>query len=76
MEDDTQNAVRQGIRYLAREYWDYDFCFWEMGAKRMLQPQVGRLWRKGDGGRNVARRLFCVNAQDMADEIMENLPGV
>jgi hypothetical protein len=77
MQDDTQNAVRQGIRTCAREEWGYELCFWEMGAKRMLQPKVGRLWRNNNGqatiGRDAARELFCVNARDLADEITEGL---
>lgn len=74
MQDDTQNAVRQGIRSKAAEEWGYDLCFWEMGAKLMLQPKVGRLWRhNGQAGRDAARELFCVNARDMADEIKAGL---
>lgn len=69
MEDDTQNAVRQGIRSCARQTWGFDVCFWEMGAKLMLQPKVGRLWGNGQGGRDAARELFRVNAGDLADEI-------
>mmetsp|Transcript_21109 Transcript_21109/g.42243 ORF Transcript_21109/g.42243 Transcript_21109/m.42243 type:complete len:396 (-) Transcript_21109:1338-2525(-) len=72
MQDDTQNAVRQGMRSCARDDWGYDLCFWEMGAKLMLQPKVGRLWgHNGQAGRDAARELFCVNARDMADEIRE-----
>ena len=73
MEDDTQNAVRQGIRLRAREQWGYDACFWEMGAKLMLQPKVGRLWGRTQAERGAARELFRVNAMDMADEIMAPL---
>jgi len=74
MQDDTQDAVRQGIRSKAAEEWGYDLCFWEMGAKLMLQPKVGRLWRhNGQAGRDAARELFCVNARDMADEIKAGL---
>lgn len=69
MEDDTQNAVRQGMRQRARRKWGRDLCFWEMGAKRMLQPEVGRLWGSTDAGRDAARELFLANAKDMADEI-------
>lgn len=67
MQDDTQNAVRQGIRRSSRSKWGYDLCFWEMGAKLLLQPQVGQLW--GDGDKDAARDLFCNNAKAMADEI-------
>ena len=73
MEDDTQNAVRQGMRQCARQQWGYDVCFWEMGAKLMLQPKVGRLWGKSQSGRDAARELFRVNAEDMADEIKTSL---
>ena len=74
MQDDTQNAVRQGIRSCASDTWGYDFCFWEMGAKLMLQPQVGKLYgHNGQAGQDAARELFCVNARDMADEIQEAL---
>ena len=69
MEDDTQNAVRQGMRQYARQEWGYDLCFWEMGAKLMLQPKVGRLWKNGLAGQAAARELFCLNAQDLADEV-------
>ena len=69
MEDDTQNAVRQGIRQGAQAQWSYDVCFWEMGAKLMLQPKVGRLWGHTQVERNAARELFRVNANDMAEEI-------
>ena len=70
MEDDTQHAVRQGLRQRAREHWGYDLCFWEMGAKLMLQPKVGRLWASQTrAGRDAARELFVVNAEDLADEI-------
>ena len=69
MEDDTQNAVRQGIRQGAQRKWGYDLVFWEMGAKLMLQPKVGRLWDKTSGRRDAARELFSVNAEDLADEI-------
>ena len=69
MEDDTQNAVRQGMRMRAKQAWGYDLCFWEMGAKLMLQPKVGRLWRNGSSGKDAARELFQINAEDMADEI-------
>jgi len=74
MEDDTQNAVRQGVRDCARRYWGYSVCFWEMGAKLMLQPKVGRLWASGPGGRDAARELFCVNAEDLAEEITAAMP--
>ena len=70
MEDDTQNGVRQGMRQSAQQQWGYGLCFWEMGAKLMLQPKVGRLW--GDNtqsGRDAARELFRINAEDMANEI-------
>jgi len=73
MEDDTQNAVRQGMRQLARVRWGYDLCFWEMGAKLMLQPKVGRLWGNAQVGRDAARELFCVNAEDLADEIKDGI---
>ena len=69
MEDDTQNAVRQGMRQRARRRWGYEACFWEMGAKLMLQPKVGRLWAHSQAGRDAARELFRVNAEDMAEEI-------
>eukprot|EP00531_Pseudo-nitzschia_arenysensis_P020592 CAMPEP_0116147288 /NCGR_PEP_ID=MMETSP0329-20121206/17673_1 /TAXON_ID=697910 /ORGANISM="Pseudo-nitzschia arenysensis, Strain B593" /LENGTH=366 /DNA_ID=CAMNT_0003643203 /DNA_START=213 /DNA_END=1309 /DNA_ORIENTATION=- len=70
MEDDTQNAVRQGIRECARTKWNFDFCFWEMGAKLMLQPKVGRLWATNTpAGRDAAREFFSINAKDLADEI-------
>ena len=69
MEDDTQNAVRQGLRKCAKARWKYDACFWEMGAKLMLQPKVGRLWGRTQAERDAARDLFCVNAADMAEEI-------
>jgi len=73
MQDDTQNAVRQGIRSCAREVWGYnEVCFWEMGAKLMLQPEVGRLYW-GNDGRDAARELFCLNARGMADEIRVGL---
>jgi len=67
MQDDTQNAVRQGMRNEAVALWGFPFCFWEMGAKLMLQPQVGELW--GAGEREKARDLFCANAKALADEI-------
>ena len=70
MEDDTQNAVRQGIRRRARERWGYEFCFWEMGAKLMLQPKVGRLWGHTGVERDAARELFRLNARDLAEEIV------
>ena len=77
MEDDTQNAVRQGIREIAYQQWGYEFCFWEMGAKLMLQPKVGRLWgccgNNSQSGRDAARELFRVNAKDMAIEITSGL---
>ena len=73
MEDDTQNAVRQGMRQRARRRWGYEACFWEMGAKLMLQPKVGRLWGQSQAGRDAARELFRVNAEDMAEEIMTPL---
>ena len=44
-----------------------------MGAKLMLQPKVGRLWGQSQAGRNAARELFRVNAEDMAEEIMTPL---
>ena len=69
MEDDTQHAVRQGIRHRARERWGYDVCFWEMGAKLMLQPKVGRLWGHTQAERDAARELFRLNAEDMAREV-------
>lgn len=69
MQDDTQNAVRQGMRQCAKRQWGYDLCFWEMGAKLMLQPKVGQLWKNNQSGRDAARELFLVNAEDMADEI-------
>ena len=71
MQDDTQNAVRQGIRLCALEEWGYDLCFWEMGAKLMLQPEVGRLWGQQGGGRDAARDMFGLNARNMADEIKD-----
>ena len=74
MEDDTQNAVRQGIRQRARKHWGYEVCFWEMGAKLMLQPKVGRLWGHTQAERDAARELFRLNAKGMADEIMAPLP--
>ena len=55
MEDDTQNAVRQGMRQRARRRWGYEACFWEMGAKLMLQPKVGRLWGQSQAGRDAGR---------------------
>lgn len=70
MEDDTQNAVRQGMRECARETWNYDACFWEMGAKLLLQPEVGQLWADNP---KAARDLFCSNAQALAKEIQEPL---
>lgn len=73
MEDDTQNAVRQGIRARAWEQWGYEVCFWEMGAKLMLQPRVGRLWGHRPAERDAARELFRLNAMDMAEEIMSPL---
>lgn len=73
MEDDTQNAVRQGMRRCAQQQWGYELCFWEMGAKLMLQPKVGRLWRTG---RDAARELFLLNAHDLADEIKEDIPDL
>ena len=77
MEDDTQNAVRQGTRMSARQAWGYDLCFWEMGAKLMLQPKVGRLWNHNKSGPasgcDAARELFCLNAKDLADEIRTEL---
>mmetsp|Transcript_2882 Transcript_2882/g.6282 ORF Transcript_2882/g.6282 Transcript_2882/m.6282 type:complete len:373 (-) Transcript_2882:299-1417(-) len=81
MEDDTQNAVRQGMRSSATESsWGYPFCFWEMGAKLMLQPEVGRLWwgdgngiedgiAQGGGENDAASELFCRNAKGLAEEI-------
>ncbi|KAL3928892.1 MAG: hypothetical protein SGBAC_012445 [Bacillariaceae sp.] len=71
MQDDTQNAVRQGIRLAARTTWGYDLCFWEMGAKLLLQPQVGQLW--GEGDKDGARDLFCRNAKAMAEEIQTEI---
>ena len=74
MEDDTQNAVRQGIRQYALRKWNFELCFWEMGAKLMLQPKVGRLWgTNGQAGRDAARELFRVNAENLADEIKRGL---
>ena len=73
MEDDTQNGVRQGFRERAREVWGYDACFWEMGAKLMLQPKVGRLWGVSQMERDAARELFRVNAMDLAEEIVAPL---
>jgi len=73
MEDDTQNAVRQGIRRCAQRRWGFDACFFEMGAKLMLQPKVGRLWKQGPAGRDAAKELFCLNAEDIADEISEGI---
>ena len=75
MEDDCQHAVRQGMRQCARVKWGYDLCFWEMGAKLMLQPEVGRLW--GDdrrGGPDAACELFRANAEGLADEIKAGEP--
>lgn len=74
MEDDTQDAVRQGIRERARRKWDYDVCFWEMGAKLMLQPEVGRLWGDGGARRNAACELFRANAEALAEEIARRRP--
>ena len=73
MEDDTQNAVRQGMRERALAQWGYELCFWEMGAKLMLQPEVGRLWGHTEAERDAARELFCLNARDLAEEIMAPL---
>ena len=74
MEDDCQNAVRQGMRQCAKQQWGFDLCFWAMGAKLMLQPKVGRLWGVNtQAGRDAARELFCVNAKDLADEIKETI---
>jgi len=75
MEDDTQNGVRQGMRNCAQQRWGYEACFWEMGAKLMLQPKVGRLWGNTQSGRDAARELFRVNAEDMADEIKAGVPN-
>eukprot|EP00747_Dinoflagellata_sp_TGD_P088099 gnl/TRDRNA2_/TRDRNA2_163881_c0_seq4.p1 gnl/TRDRNA2_/TRDRNA2_163881_c0~~gnl/TRDRNA2_/TRDRNA2_163881_c0_seq4.p1 ORF type:complete len:248 (-),score=34.47 gnl/TRDRNA2_/TRDRNA2_163881_c0_seq4:60-803(-) len=69
MEDDTQDAVRQGIRKGARAKWGYDVCFWEMGAKLMLQPEVGQKWGHSKEERDAAQRLFCENAEKLAKEI-------
>lgn len=71
MEDDTQNAVRQGMRYRAKRQWGYEVCFWEMGAKLMLQPKVGQLWGDGQSGHDAALELFRANAQALSDEITE-----
>ena len=80
MQDDTHHAVRKGRRTCAREEWGYGLCFWEMGAKLMLQPKVGMLWNNNNGhaGRDEARELFCANARGMADDIKESffLPQV
>ena len=74
MEDDTQNAVRQGIRQSALKKWNFELCFWEMGAKLMLQPKIGRLWgSNGQAGRDAAREIFRVNAEDLANEIKKGL---
>lgn len=70
MEDDTQNGVRQGFRQRARRQWGYEACFWEMGAKLMLQPKVGRLWGPTQAERDAAREMFRVNAEDMADDVL------
>lgn len=72
MEDDTQNAVRQGMRHQAKKQWGYDLCFWEMGAKLMLQPKVGQLWRQKKY--DASRELFCKNAQALAEEIRATIP--
>ena len=69
MENDTQNAVRQGMRRRARRRWGYDVCFWEMGAKLMLQPKVGQFWGKSRAERDAARELFLFNAQNIAKEV-------
>lgn len=74
MEDDTQNAVRQGIRQRAREQWGYELCFWEMGAKLMLQPKVGQLWGHTPSERDAARKRFRLNAKALAEEIVAPLP--
>ena len=75
MEDDTQNGVRQGIRDYSQERWEnYECCFWEMGAKLMLQPQVGKLWGLNtESGQNAARELFYINSIDMSNEIITKL---
>ncbi|KAL7546589.1 hypothetical protein ACHAWF_009927 [Thalassiosira exigua] len=73
MEDDTQNAVRQGMRREAKRQWGYEMCFWEMGAKLMLQPEVGRLWGSGPGGQDSARELFCNNAKALSNEITQEI---
>jgi len=70
MQDDTQNAVRQGIRRSGLAAWGYEVCFWEMGAKLMLQPGVGRMWGQKEGHREAARELFRSNARALADEII------
>ncbi|CAJ1932740.1 unnamed protein product [Cylindrotheca closterium] len=74
MEDDTQNAVRQGIRQSASKAWGHTTtmlcCYWEMGAKLMLTPQVGQLW--GSGDKDAARELFVQNAKAMAEEIVQS----
>lgn len=69
MEDDTQNAVRQGFRQSASAHWGYPGCFWEMGAKLMLQPEVGQRWGRSQAERNAAQELFGLNAKYLADEI-------
>ena len=74
MEDDTQNAVRQGIRNYAKERWGYELCYWEMGAKLMLQPRIGQLWKDGQTGADEARDLFRINAQNMGEQIKMALP--
>ena len=69
MQDDTQAAVRRGIRERALAEWGYEACFWEMGAKLMLQPAVGRLW--GTGDRGASSELFRSNAKALAEELVE-----
>ena len=41
MEDDTQNAVRQGMRQCARQQWGQgmQLCFWEMYRRRGSSPR-------------------------------------
>ena len=73
MEDDTQDAVRQGIRKGARTKWGYDICFWEMGAKLMLQPEVGQ-----HGGRrsirSIGRSRDRIDRFDRFDKFSDLLP--
>ena len=71
MQDDTQNAVRQGIRSSASEKWKYPLCYWEMGAKLMLQPEVGQLFGTAEMKTDEAKELFASNAKALAYEISQ-----